>query len=437
MDGTNSIDCVNSNNDLVRNVATQTVHDVASQTTLTSQHQHDEDQVLVIATRIHLGEATSIPSNLNEQIQQFYNFCNDCSINVNTTNHSNQIHIYGVIAVDAKPIVQIPSSSSVIGGDGDYSKNDSDGTGSYVVDGGSTTANVKANVNPIGTSNCSLVDVVRNACTKAESNYETTTTDGKQRDPIHIHIIPVQPWGKYVPALNALLSYAAQVLQQHNIDKITNGSILYCSLETSTTSVNAIQLLLSNMNYNTTLVCGAVLSGHEYHGTQHSSIDCDKRDMNNNGDTSNSSTITTEPVATTLNGRTTPWNTLALWNISKLSKIGFLPVSDGICIDVDEMNRASTNSDNTNYSNKMNPQSIAGVEEVITISVLQKLYNPHIDMVAKLIYTPSIAWDIVSFQNDPKRQVYHEQKMQSKLQRAQQQLQILSLDSTPGIVYHY
>lgn len=36
-----------------------------------------------------------------------------------------------------------------------------------------------------------------------------------------------------------------------------------------------------------------------------------------------------------LDGRTTPWNTLAMWNLPKLALTGFLLVSDGLHPDED------------------------------------------------------------------------------------------------------
>ena len=194
------------------------------------------------------------------------------------------------------------------------------------------------------------------------------------------------------------------------------------------------------MDYDTTLVCGAVLPGHDYRNEQ--------------PPPAQQSSTTKTPTATILNGRTSPWNTFALWNINKLSKIGFVSVSDGLPVDL------TTTTATT--------KSIAGIEEVATIALLQKLFNPHTEMMAKLISLShptnsdgssnnggaGVLWD-TSSTTDVGRQQWHEYKMQSKYQRAQEQLQLLALaapgsvhsnlDAPPpsessipsGIVYHY
>ena len=201
------------------------------------------------------------------------------------------------------------------------------------------------------------------------------------------------------------------------------------------------------MDYDTTLVCGAVLPGHDY---QHHHRRYDDIDDDIDHRSPSTSSIRT-PTTTILNGRTSPWNTFALWNINKLSKIGFVTVSDGLHIDMNPTG--------------IQTKSIAGIEEVVTIALLQKLYDPHTEMMAKLISlshpaetnstndsatTSMLQWDTSSTTTtDIGRQQWHEYKMQSKLQRAHAQLQLLSLlpsttdddddvsSSRPGIVYQY
>jgi hypothetical protein len=106
-----------------------------------------------------------------------------------------------------------------------------------------------------------------------------------------LQVVPVTPWGKFVPALNALVRYAAVECHAQ--------LILFVSAETEAPSITP---LLDNMD-NSTLVVGALLEGHQFDDTA-------------------------ERVA--LNGRTTPWNTLALWNLEKLALTGFPLVSDGL-----------------------------------------------------------------------------------------------------------
>ena len=371
-------------------------------------------QLLVIATRIHLGESSSSQINtvvIQQQMEQFYHFCHECHRDFhhphdnNSNNQNIDTIVRGVIAVDVTP-------------------------------------------------NEDLIRIVRAALHNHDTDRSTTTMMND------IDIVPVQPWGKFTPALNALLTYAANALRTLVVTstngssgaippRVVGGCILYCSLETtnnngntssSSSSCHPIRTLFQHMDYDTTLVCGAVLPGHDYRNEQ--------------PPPAQQSSTTKTPTTTILNGRTSPWNTFALWNINKLSKIGFVSVSDGLHVDL------TTTTATT--------KSIAGIEEVTTIALLQKLFNPHTEMMAKLISLShptnsdgssnnggaGVLWD-TSSTTDVGRQQWHEYKMQSKYQRAQEQLQLLALaapgsvhsnlDAPPpsessipsGIVYHY
>ncbi len=175
--------------------------------------------------------------------------------------------------------------------------------------------------------------------------------------------IVVKPWTAFTPAWNALVSRSASDGCNH---------VLFMSAETSL-SAGDLSLLVSHSDPST-LVCGAVLPGHDY-----------------------------KPGTTqVLNGRTCPWNTCALWNLSYLSLLGFPLVADGLLSDVP-----------------------AGVEEVSTVSILQTL-RPILK--AKLIPVASISW-LTSF-DDPERAAWHERKMKSKVSRPEAQLSKL-YDSSP------
>ena len=78
----------------------------------------------------------------------------------------------------------------------------------------------------------------------------------------------------------------------------------------------------------------------------------------------------------------------------------------------------------------------AGVEEVSTIYILQKLLPPGAAE-AKLIQIPGILWDTQQWDDDA-RQQWHERKMQSKVQRAAKQLNLLlvnSIDMTSTVLH--
>ena len=506
---------VNNDNDAKVSVHTAVMVDNnTASTTITTESQFYSPQstlstlqqsLLVIATRIHLGESSS-SSQINttmiqQQMKDFYNFCYTCHNDMNhshdddsdntSNNHIAVVVVRGVIAVDVTH------------------NNDLLNIVRTTLDDMAIRTSVVTNSN------------VSNETTRTEPESSSISTSWS----FQIDIIPVQPWGKFTPALNALLSYAADVLQtfvgsvnDHPNSRLVNreeesspepantiprysrvvgsrvvgGSILYCSLETtktnttitatnsnqnnvsssSSSSCDAIRTLFQYMDYDTTLVCGAVLSGHDYRNQQYEIPSTTRNETNRPSlsatvaATTTATTTTAVPTTMILNGRTSPWNTFALWNINKLSKIGFVSVSEGLHVDT---------SINTNATTK---KSIAGIEEVATIALLQKLYNPHTEMMAKLIslsqhsnndgsansssgtssgYQSSnggILWDTTST-TDIGRQQWHEYKMQSKLQRAQEQLQLLSfievppppLEDTgstqhsesqpPGIVYHY
>ena len=112
-------------------------------------------------------------------------------------------------------------------------------------------------------------------------------------DMVECEFLKVSPWGNFVPALNSLVSYACttQLSDGSNVD-----TILFISAETSLTKESMIKLC-EHMSLDDTLVVGAALPGHNYLGDG-----C--------GD---------EGKIVDLNGRTCPWNTLALWNLKKMN----------------------------------------------------------------------------------------------------------------------
>ena len=118
-------------------------------------------------------------------------------------------------------------------------------------------------------------------------------------------LLSVTPWGNFVPALNALISYACLT---PSADGSYANTILFISAETTLTRDSMIKLD-QHMDVEDTLVVGAALPGHDY-------VDTDIDDQG-------------EGKAIELNGRTCPWNTLALWNLKKMN-LGFPLVADGI-----------------------------------------------------------------------------------------------------------
>ena len=262
--------------------------------------------------------------------------------------------------------------------------------------------------------------------TKAITNTTSQTLPSSgvpskdQSPPPQLVVLPVTPWGQFVPALNALIAHAleppTQQPQQQDATTVTSPAdfILFASAETAATE-QSIATLMQHMDRHTTLVVGARLTGHSHTTTT---------------DTTASSSSDKEDgpghyQVLELNGRTTPWNTLAVWNLSKLAVTGFVMVSEGLVAPPPSPSdgEETTNRQTTKY---------AGVEEVVTIALLQQLLGRD-EARAKLVPVPGIAWD-ASFGGDAQRQAWHESKMQSKLTRAAIQLQLTNLT---GQVHHY
>lgn len=195
-----------------------------------------------------------------------------------------------------------------------------------------------------------------------------------QSSTAQVHILPVSPWGKFIPALNALVSFAAN----HNFKYIC-----FQSLEV-TVAPEVVRCLTAQFELGDTLVAGAAFpKDHLF-----------------------------EPGWRVLNGRTSPWNTLAVWSLNKLALTGFSLVAEGLPME----------------------GIPAGVEEVSTISILQRILPRQAK--AKLILHPSLlrsnSWN-AEF-SDHARQEWHRKKMQSKIDRPAAQLDALGID--PGIVQH-
>ena len=216
----------------------------------------------------------------------------------------------------------------------------------------------------------------KSTCRTNDSDDETPyrCSSGK-RMPV-FHVLPITNWNGFTPALNALAAKAAA---------ITSGSdlILYQSVEILPSQA-AVAAMRQHMldNSATQLVVGASLQGHEF-----------------------SSSF----LATTLSGCTSPWNTLAMWNINKLLRTGFLPISDGHV-------------------------SAGGVEEVACLAVQHALFPSTSDSSLLKFNDSEINW-ITKF-NGEDRVKYHRKKMASKMERAQNQLNLLNMNHSTAMVSH-
>ena len=306
------------------------------------------DRPLVVATRLHLGKATNPPVDLEEKMNQFAKFC-----------HQVCTKAIGEVQGD------LPSDSAA--------------TGPLVVAAVAVDATPKLD-------NYDLLQAVRQMSDKIAAKHQDDNKPGVKWS---IHVVPVQPWGRFVPALNALVTHAASDWHA--------SRIMFVSAETTTVGVNAVARLLQEGMSESVLVVGARLAGHDH------------------------AVRAGQSQTVALNGRTTPWNTLAVWNLPKLSLTGFQLISDGLASDL------APPPPSAGETPLMN---MGGVEETVTIALLQKVLGPS-HAVAKLIAVPDVTWN-EKF-DDPARQEWHDQKMASKLSRAQRQMDLLGLS---GKVLH-
>ena len=180
-----------------------------------------------------------------------------------------------------------------------------------------------------------------------------------------VTVLPVRPWGQFVGPLNALLGWVVQ------------GSwdlACFQSLEVRIDDPAAV-LALAGAVEPDTLVAGAALCGHAFAVGTHA-----------------------------VNGRTVPWNTLAVWDARKLGLLGFPLVADG---------RPGEGGFE------------GGVEEVAAVCSLQRL-RPS-DTRVKLLRIASLAtsWDVLFA--DPERAAWHDRKMVSKVTRPQAQLEAMGI----------
>jgi hypothetical protein len=357
---------------------------------------------LVVATRLHLGQASVAPKrdDLRATILQFYAFCQRAQASM------------GVIAVDATPPVFDVTTSTTTAAAADTD------TASGVFD---------------------LVQAVQDICLTiaADQNNDADAAAATASTPTvmtTLHVLPVTPWGQFVPALNALISFAAAArstsCHNNNIAAAAADRILFVSAETTLASQTAIQSLLRHLDLETTLVVGARLPGHDYQHHHQQTPNVVVTGSSTNEDATavgsrscSSSSYTVVP----LNGRTTPWNTLAVWNLRQLARTGFVQVSEGLLTD-------------------RQTEPSQGVEEVMAIALQQHLFGRQ-QCLAKLVQlddqpndnnknSDNKLWE-ESFR-DPQRQAWHDAKMKSKLERAARQAALFPNEiMTNAQVHHY
>ncbi|TPX30581.1 hypothetical protein SmJEL517_g05885 [Synchytrium microbalum] len=179
----------------------------------------------------------------------------------------------------------------------------------------------------------------------------------------HISLVPVSDWGNFIPALNALLLFAAA----KNFD-----CILYQSVEAVATR-EIVDVLISHLSEDT-LVVGKCFKDHRF-----------------------------QPPSQPLDGVTAPWNTLAIWSVKKLALTGFLLVAEGF------------------------HDVAGGVEEVSVIALLQTILPDSSKAKLIRMKQDAIGDGWITDWTDAGRKEWHTQKMASKLSRPAAHLKLLHL----------
>ena len=234
---------------------------------------------------------------------------------------------------------------------------------------------------------------------------------------LKLEVLHVPCWGAFVPALNALLNHAQSKGAKY---------ILYQSLEVRC-SRDVLQRIMDHHDSDT-LVVGPVLDGHKFReGTR------------------------------ILDGRSSPWNTLALWSVRKLALTGFLCIADGLPDVPPSVNQEAgqellqamnmpdsyvtgpMGSDSwwsgedfsSGFSRQMTSKKEAvpaGVEEVTAIALLQHLHGSDRARAVLLQLpdhlTEQMSWS-ANWGKDEARKKWHKYKMASKVARPAAQLQEL------------
>ncbi|GLD99390.1 hypothetical protein PINS_up008109 [Pythium insidiosum] len=230
---------------------------------------------------------------------------------------------------------------------------------------------------PAAPAPSALIDSITACVARLRSAFEEDSNVDTRDCPVRV--VPLSFWGRFVPALNAIVSTAAT-------DFPDAAHLLFQSLEIDVAS-SGIHHLRTHFQDGADLVVGAALPGHAFQPER--------------------------PQPVPLDGLSTPWNTLALWDLRQLAKIGFPLVGDGLGVD----GGAAT----------------AGVEEVSTIALYQHALPSTSAVRAKVVAVPGLEWHVQRF-DDEERQRWQERKMQSKRDRPAKQLAHLGVPT--GVVYH-
>jgi hypothetical protein len=197
-----------------------------------------------------------------------------------------------------------------------------------------------------------------------------------------IHLVPVAPYGFYIPALMALLHYAKNLGYER---------ICYQSQEVHCTHTQ-FMAVWDAFDAETDLVVGPELQGHAFRGVE--DVWEGKQEQED--------TLT---HTYNVNGVTVPWDTFAIWSVAKLLRVGLLPLAEA------------------------HIENGGAIEEVTAIVMQHRLFgeaNQRVKLV-RLLGNP-IGWDhITGAHVDEARRAANLVKIQTKRQRSLAQIKKLNL----------
>ncbi|CAE6348809.1 unnamed protein product [Rhizoctonia solani] len=207
---------------------------------------------------------------------------------------------------------------------------------------------------------------------------DTVLVDGEVTNTAKVYILPFTKatYGRFIPALNAIVAFAH--------DKRFEG-VLFQSVEVKIDPENVKKMV--GLCVGDVLVVGKAFDAHTFH----------------KGLDDGSSQVY-------LTGRTCPWNTLAVWNLNKLARTGFLLTSE-------------TNT----------PPNSSAIEEAPTIALHQKLF-PGQSRALLVRFAAEDGWGTVWA--DPARVEWHARKMASKDTSAAAHISNVGLSGSITIVEH-
>ncbi|CAE6433536.1 unnamed protein product [Rhizoctonia solani] len=207
---------------------------------------------------------------------------------------------------------------------------------------------------------------------------DTVLVDDEVIKTAKVYVLPFTKatYGRFIPALNAIVAFA------HG--KGFEG-LLFQSVEVKIEPGNVKKMV--DRCTRDVLVVGKAFDAHNFHKSS------------DNG-----------PSQVHLTGRTCPWNTLAVWDVSKLARTGFLLTSE-------------TNT----------PPNSSAIEEAPTIALHQKLF-PGRSRALLVRFEAEDGWGTVW--NDPTRVEWHARKMASKDTSAAAHISNIGLSGSITIVEH-